>query len=77
MVYYNKDDITEFSKDLKLNRIKVKDLPKGKYLSEDDVPEEYDEGSEGGRSRFGRGNKARSMESMEGSPHDRQPWDRG
>lgn len=42
MVYYNKDDLTNYSKGLNLNRVKAKQLPlpsNNKYYSENDLHE--------------------------------------
>lgn len=36
MVYYNKDDITEYSKGLGLNRVKARNAPQS-YFSENDI----------------------------------------
>ena len=37
MVYYNKDDLTNYSKGLGLNKVKVKPAPPPKYYSENDL----------------------------------------
>lgn len=67
MVYYNKDDLTQYSKDLKLNRVKAKRQSLPTYFSENDIreiqenDERQNESSAGGslrpndRSRLGRG----------------------
>lgn len=39
MVYYNKDDLTNYSKGLGLNKIKVKKQPGQQYFSENDLYE--------------------------------------
>ena len=45
MVYYNKDDMTNYSKHMNLNRVKAKDIPGGQgnqrqpYYSENDIQE--------------------------------------
>lgn len=39
MVYYNKDDLTNYSKDLGLNKVRVKRPPQNQYFSENDLHE--------------------------------------
>ena len=55
MVYYNKDDLTNYSKGLGLNKIKARNLPQQNYFSENDLYE-VDEGeiSENDSRRSGR-----------------------
>lgn len=72
MVYYNKDDLTNYSKGLGLNKVKAKVLPQNKYYSENDLQEvEEGEMSENDQSRLsgsrGRGYKARSTMSLDSS----------
>jgi hypothetical protein len=67
MVYYNKDDLTNYSKGLGLNRVKAKRQSMPSYFSENDIREisenerQNDESSAGGslepgtRGRMGRG----------------------
>jgi hypothetical protein len=55
MVYYNKDDLTNYSKGLGLNKIKAKNPTQQNYFSENDLYE-VEEGdlSENGSRRSGR-----------------------
>ena len=39
MVYYNKDDLTNYSKGLGLNKVKAKKRNQGQYFSENDLHE--------------------------------------
>ena len=39
MVYYNKDDLTNYSKGLGLNKVKAKAKPNNQYYSENDIQE--------------------------------------
>jgi len=39
MVYYNKDDLTNYSRGLGLNKVKAKTTAKPQYFSENDITE--------------------------------------
>lgn len=80
MVYYNKDDLTMYSKNLGLEYVKPKNMPqsmtqqqKFQYYSENDLNEiaESEGGSDGERSRLSgksrKFNKAKSTVSWESS----------